>query len=101
MTDIPKLILFLLANLLGFFSVGICYVFGLTTGIISADDPAFDIQHFKEFFFKGTMMTWFICAVFSAAYFFARGRMRFLFLWAPVYIPIAYGFTVLFFPPSL
>ncbi|GJL85475.1 MAG: hypothetical protein DHS20C02_12500 [Micavibrio sp.] len=98
MINPSKLIPFLLINLLGFFSVGICYVLGIVTGAISTESPDFDFEAFQQFFFAGTIITWVVCAIFSTAYFFIRGKMKLVFLWAPVYVPLAYGLSVLFLP---
>ena len=56
MSDITKFIPFLLINLLGFFSVGICYVLGVITGVVSTSAPGFDAEHFQTWFFTGTII---------------------------------------------
>lgn len=96
MPSFAKIVTFLLVNALGFFSVGILYVLGKLTGAISPNDPAFDAAAFQHLFLTGTMMTWLVCAFFSLAYFFLKGKSRLVFLWTPVIVPLAYGLSVLF-----
>ena len=96
MVDIPKILIFIAINAFGFFSVGICYTLGALTGVIDPGTPDFDHHAFQNWFFTGTIMTWLVCAVFSTAYFFVKGPAKYIFLWAPVCIPFAYGFSIIF-----
>ncbi|MCC7304740.1 MAG: hypothetical protein IT558_00610 [Alphaproteobacteria bacterium] len=95
-----RILSFLLANIIGFFSVALCYLIGQRTGAISMDHPSFDAAQFKTVFMGGIMLTWAVCALFSLASLFVRGKMRFVFLLAPIVVPLAYGFAVLLFLPG-
>ena len=95
MTDISKILVFLLVNTLGFCSVALCYYLGQMSGAFSVNDPGFDAASFKHDFLVGTLLTWLACAAFSFSYFFIKSKARLLFLWAPVVVPVAYGLSVL------
>jgi hypothetical protein len=95
MFTVDKILLFLLANTLGFLSVGLCFGIGVLTHAIDLSDPAFDPHVFYTKFVTGTIMTWLVCAVFSVLWFFLKGRIALLFLWMPVVIPFVYGLSVL------
>lgn len=82
-------------NVLGFFSVGICYAFGTATGLIDINASGFDTVAFQKWFFTGTILTWAICAIFSVAYFFTSGKMQRVFLWAPAVVPFFYGLSTI------
>lgn len=94
MKHITQIVIFLLANALGFLSVFFCYFIGAKSGVLAPSDSNFDHAAFKTFL-TGTMLTWLACAVFSLAYFFLKGKERLFFLWAPVVIPMGYGLYVL------
>ncbi len=94
MKYLSKIILFLIANVLGFITAPLCILLSAKLGIFSK--PDFDTGAFKTYFITGTYLTWFACAVFSFSYFFLRGKERLLFLWAPVVIPTSYGLYVIF-----
>jgi hypothetical protein len=96
MITTQKLIYFILANAIGFFSVPLCYYIGLSTGALSPSDPNLDINAFRTWFLGGTMLTWMVCCLFSFAYFFFAGKMRLVFLLAPAIAPVAYGLSVLY-----
>ncbi|MGB4056480.1 MAG: hypothetical protein WBK77_00135 [Alphaproteobacteria bacterium] len=96
MSKMSRIIPFLIVNTLGFLSVPITYHMTFATGIIAADNPGFDPEAFKTYFLQGTFLTWIVCALFSIAYFFVKGKERLIFLWAPVVIPMAYGLKSLF-----
>lgn len=96
MNLVLKFIAFLICNAVGFFSTAICFAIGIYTGLISPDDATFDMASFERWFMTGVMVTWAICAVFSLAYFFIQGKMRFVFLLAPALVPLAYGLSVVF-----
>ncbi|MGQ0527905.1 MAG: hypothetical protein ACT4OY_07775 [Alphaproteobacteria bacterium] len=95
MTRFQKIALFVLINALGFLSPSFCYYIGITTGAIAPSSPDFDISTFRLWFFPGITMTWAVCALFSLAFFFIRDNGRWLFLLAPLVIPVLYGLSVL------
>lgn len=96
MRRILNIAVLLASNLIGFYSASVCYVIGMGAGVISLSDPQFNAQAFKDWFFTGTIMTWMVCALFSLAFLFVRGKMRLLFLLLPAVVPYLYGFSVLF-----
>src|SRR5262249_30815862 len=92
-----KILLFLIANALGFLSVGICFWLGVLTHVIDLSDPAFDAKAFQTHFVTGTILTWAVCAVLSLGWFFFRkGKLRFVFLLAPAIAPLIYGLSTLY-----
>lgn len=95
MQDIKKILIFIAINAFGFFSVGICFALGTLTGLINGSELTLNTIEFQKWFFTGTILTWLVCAVFSLSYFFIRSKLRFLFLWAPVFIPFGYGLSIL------
>ncbi len=98
MNNVSKIVPFLLINLFGFFAVGICYALGIVLGAATLTDPALNVHSIQTWFFTGTMVTWLVCALFSLSYFFLEGKIKLVFLWAPVYVPFAYGLSILFVP---
>jgi hypothetical protein len=91
---LTDLVLLALANVIGFFSVHFCYVIGVKTGMLPITDPNFNPGDLR-YFFHVIITTWMVCAVFSLAFLFLKGTLRYLFLLAPAVIPMAYGFKVL------
>jgi len=92
MSVFKKVILLILVNILGFSGIALCYTLGLVAGIIAADNTDFDTPHF---FFQASL-TWGVCALFSLSYIFLKGKYALLFLWAPVFIPLFYGLSIIF-----
>jgi hypothetical protein len=92
MHRISDILAFVFANLLGFFAAPACYHIGVFAGVITAANPAFNVQTF----FSAIIITWLICAVFSLGFFFFEGKTRLPFLLAPALIPMAYGLKLLF-----
>lgn len=89
-----RIALFVIANVLGFFSMPFCYFLGMRLGRIAIDNPNFNVQILHHLFMVGTI-TWFVCALFSIAFFFLKGREKYFFLVAPVLFPLLYGFKVI------
>ncbi|MCB1562183.1 MAG: hypothetical protein R3D66_01435 [Alphaproteobacteria bacterium] len=91
--SLPRVLILLLANLIGFVSAGVCYTIGQLNGTISIDT----IEAFNPHTYITTIMIiWASCALCSLAYFFFEEKIRYLFLLAPVLIPYGYGLSVLF-----
>jgi hypothetical protein len=95
MLSIRRLLAFISANAIGFFSPMFCYYVATITKMHSVSDPGFNAEEFRSWFLGGIMMTWLICAIFSLGYFFADGKSRVIFLLAPILVPVIYGFSVL------
>jgi fluoride ion exporter CrcB/FEX len=96
MVNVKKIFAFLLANVVGFFSVGICYMIGLYAEEIEANSPNFNAEHFEEKFLTGTILVWAVCAALSLAYFFLEGKKGWVFLALPAILPLCYGLFVIF-----
>jgi hypothetical protein len=94
--DIKKIGAFLLANAVGFFSVGICYFIGMHTEQIQSGAADFNPAHFEQRFLVGTILLWIVCALLSCLYFLIESDKRLVFLWAPAILPLAYGLAVVF-----
>lgn len=88
-----KILLFLIFNLAGFFATSLLFVISLKLGVITADN----IDQFSPSIFLGASLTWLTCALYSVAYFFIKGKMKFFFLSAPLVFPLSYGITSLVF----
>lgn len=88
------LLLIILVNAIGFFSVHFCYFVGVNTGLLPVGDPSLTTETLAKFFHV-IVLTWIICAPFSLAFLFLKGTIRYMFLLAPAVIPMAYGFKVL------
>ncbi len=94
---VKRIFLFSGANLIGFFSVMICYMIGLKSGKIDIESESFDVDMFERWFLGGTIMVWAACAVFSLSYFLLDKKTRRYFLALPAAVPLLYGLSVLFF----
>jgi hypothetical protein len=95
MNTLLKILTFLMVNTLGFHAVPFCYLLGVRFGLINLTNPNFDEHAFQAHFVHGGYMTWLVCALFSVAFFFFRGKERYFFLLAPLIIPFCYGLSVI------
>jgi hypothetical protein len=93
MKHLSKIILFLLSNVVGFMSVALCVLVMTKSGALT--NAEIDPRSFQLHFVAATYLTWAACALFSVAYFFIKGKERFLFLLAPAIVPLVYGLYVL------
>jgi hypothetical protein len=96
MNILLKILILLAVNALGFWGISLCYLMGVALGLIDLTNSEFDAHAFQAYFVHGSYMTWFVCAVFSLAYLFLKGKERYLFLLAPLIIPFGYGLSVIF-----
>ncbi|MBP7722649.1 MAG: hypothetical protein KA155_08950 [Alphaproteobacteria bacterium] len=96
MKHVSKILAFLVVNAAGFMSVPLCFITVTKLGLLTMPREDVELDAFKTQFMHGTYMTWLVCAVFSVAYFFIKGKERLLFLWAPLVVPVSYGLYVLF-----
>jgi hypothetical protein len=99
MNIILKIAIFLIVNTIGFSAVPFCYILGVRSGALDISDPNFDVAVFQTRFLHSTYLTWTVCAVFSLAFFFLKGKEKYLFLALPVIVPMAYGLSVIFALP--
>jgi hypothetical protein len=95
MKKIYDILLFILANAIGFMSTSITYHASVLSGRFPTEIIETDPAAFNSAFFTGTMLTWICCAVVSFGFFTIRSKWRFLFLLIPALLPIAYGLSVL------
>lgn len=91
---IKKAALFVTINILGFSVPALLFVSSVALNILPTDDPA-TAGMIRDMLFHGSTKLWMVCAVFSVAYFFLKGRAGRMFLWAPVAVPVIYGLSVL------
>ncbi|MGB4107884.1 MAG: hypothetical protein WBK55_08830 [Alphaproteobacteria bacterium] len=96
MNYLYKIAALLIVIAAGFMTVPLCFILGTKLGLLQLADSDLDLYALKTHFMQGTYMTWLACAVFSPAYLFLKGNERFLFLWAPLVVPMGYGLYVLF-----
>lgn len=96
MNHLSKILAFLIVNAAGFMSVPLCFIVVTKLGLLKMPSENLELYSFKTQFMHGTYMTWLVCAIFSFAYFFLKGKERLLFLWAPLAVPVSYGLYVLF-----
>ncbi len=95
MKHLWKIIALFVVNAVGFMSVPFCFILGTKLGFLELADTDIDLYALKTHFMHGTYMTWLACAIFSPAYLFLKGNERFVFLWAPLVVPVCYGLYVL------
>ena len=89
-----KFFVFVICNVIGFFSASVTYTLAAYTGALPVADPAFDPAIVRHALAQ-IMLTWAICGAFSLAGFFLKDRAALLFLVVPAIIPLAYGLSVL------
>lgn len=94
---IPEILTFIAANLVGFFSLSICFYSLLIAGIIEED--FFSVHGAASFqnWSSGILIVWIICALFSIGGLFLKKKERYILLIAPAVVPLVYGFTTLLF----
>ena len=90
------LLLLVLVNAIGFFSVHFCYFVGVKTGMLPIGDPSLPKEAIAKFFHV-IVTTWMICAPFSLIALCFKGTIKYMLLLVPAVIPMAYGFKVLAF----
>lgn len=95
MKHLWNIVALFVVNAAGFMSVPFCFLIGTKLGLLQLADSDIDLEALKTHFMHGTYMTWLACAVFSPAYLFLKGNERFVFLLAPVVVPVSYGLYVL------
>lgn len=95
MNYMRDILIFVLANLIGFYSAPISYNFAALIGIFSPETIQENAPAFNQAFFSGTVMTWVVCAFISLGFFFAEGKMRKVLIAMPIVVPLIYGFSVL------
>lgn len=90
-----KLILFLLANVAGFYSVPLLIIYILHNTNV-ADLPPDIKDDVRPFIESGSMMVWMIASALSISYLFInKNKMKFLFLILPLVSPTIYVFYIL------
>jgi hypothetical protein len=90
-----NVILFLIANLLGFLGAPIAYHLSISLDIFKPSDELINSGALNALFFRDTMMVWTGCAVLSLGIFFIKDKNKMLLLLLPALLPLFYGFSVL------
>ncbi len=85
----------LFANTLGFFVPIVLYPLGIFLNIIEFDKEGPNPVLLQFAFLQATTVTWLVCALFSLAFLFIRDKIRWVFILAPVLIPLFYGTVTL------
>ena len=89
------ILLFLLANTVGFFGTGIAYHLAVSTNLFVPTEEIIQSGVIKDHFLTATMFVWLGCALLSIGYFFYKEKGRGLILLVPALLPIFYGLSVL------
>lgn len=86
----------LTANLIGFFSVPICFYSLYALGLVSADHFSQQGQMSFTEWASPILIVWIICAVFSVVGLWTQQKGRYLLIAAPAIVPVLYGLTTVF-----
>lgn len=89
------ILLFLLANGIGFLSVSIVYYAAYGLGLITPEMIENGAVQFKTHFLGGVMLVWIGCAFIGLAGFFLKSVWKYAFLAAPAIVPLIYGLSAL------
>lgn len=89
-----KFFLFVLCNVIGFFSASMIYTLAAYTGTLPVADPAFDPGIVRQALSQ-IMLTWAACGVFSLAGLILKDWTASLFLMLPALVPMGYGLSLL------
>jgi hypothetical protein len=95
MNFIRDLILFFLANTLGFFGAALAYHFAILVGIAPSAAALAAVPQLNDYFLSATMIVWIICALLSIGFFFIKDQARYIALLLPALAPFFYGLSVL------
>jgi hypothetical protein len=97
MKTLMKIILFLLVNAAGYFSVALVPNLAILLHLFPKFDPGQDVTTFQLWMGGGGMWVWIAMALVSLGYFFVRGSARTLLLLAPLFIPALYVAAVILY----
>lgn len=95
MNIIRNIVLFLLANGLGFMAAPIAYNVALLSGALSLETLESNAATLQINFFTTTAITWIFCALFSLGFFLVKSKLRLIFLLFPALLPLLYGLSIL------
>jgi hypothetical protein len=95
MNFVVKLLTLLVVNSLGFLAPPAALALSVRMGWLNPSDPTLDVEAFRTHFMHSSYATWAVCALFSLAYLFLKGKERFVFLLAPVIVTFGYGLSVI------
>lgn len=96
MLNIVKVILFLLVNLGGFYTIAILVNVSVQLGIFPSMPTTAMHNDFLNWLGLGTMV-WLAAAIVSLGYFFIEDKLRVLLILAPLYVPFIYGICVMIY----
>lgn len=92
-----KVLVFFLVNAIGYYvAPSLFALLVLKFDMLDYSNTAINKVNFEQTYFLRTLMTWGICAVFSFAGFFFKSSIRFLFLLAPIFVPLLVGAYYIF-----
>jgi hypothetical protein len=94
-TFLKDVLLFVLANAIGFFAAGIAYNFSVLSGLVPDQEKLVNTGLLQDQFFRNTMLVWLGCLLLSFGFFFYKEKGRSLILLLPALLPILYGLSVL------
>jgi hypothetical protein len=95
MNFLRDIVLFFLANALGFFGAALAYHFAILIGIAPSAEALAGVPQLNEYFLSATMIVWMICAALSIGFFFIKDKARYIALLLPALAPFFYGLSVL------
>ncbi len=90
------MIFLLCANATGFFVPVLLYPLGIFLKVIEFDTENTNPLLLQLAFLQAVNMTWLVCAFFSLAFLMIQDKIRWVFIIAPVLIPLLYGTMTLF-----
>lgn len=86
MLNVIRVILFVIVNLAGWFTIPASYHMADKTGFVPELPPGLPMETFKYWFFGMGMWVWIACAVVSIAYFFMENEWKNWVLLSPMFI---------------
>jgi hypothetical protein len=89
-----KFFIWIICNIVGFFSASISYHLGIASGTIPVTETGVDPAIIRHAFSQ-IMLTWIVCGIFSLAGLFLKDKTALFFLMAPAVIPLGYGLSLL------
>ncbi|HEY8191916.1 MAG TPA: hypothetical protein VIG74_05780 [Alphaproteobacteria bacterium] len=98
MINVIKIVLFLLVNMAGYYTIPMLVWITVTAGIFPQIPPGPIMESFKMMLLGGGTWVWIAAALASVGYFFVPPReLRTWLILAPMYCPAIYGMSVLLY----
>jgi hypothetical protein len=89
MLNIIRVILFVLVNIAGWYTIQIIYILATKYGL-NPELPVAHIEFFRWWYFYVALWVWMGCAIISIGYFFTRDELKNWLLLSPMYVTAIY-----------